>query len=226
MFKKLDDLLDSFLTYPVPWNDCIVCHKGEVIYRRFAGFTDAKKTMPVTGKEKCQIFSCSKLITCSAALQLWEKGAFQMEDELALYLPEYAQMKVKTPDIPTHLLTNPEQYITRMGKFLRKTSLDELPQLWNILKGDTAGNYQRLRSISRAKANTCGNTFGKIVNSNSHNEKQYLVNTFSLFWMLFIVNASNSMHMGCNLIQKVQTKCAAENTCYGHQQTIFPPTIF
>ncbi|MBO7147338.1 MAG: beta-lactamase family protein [Lentisphaeria bacterium] len=98
MFKKLDDLLDSFLTYPVPWNDCIVCHKGEVIYRRFAGFTDAKKTMPVTGKEKCQIFSCSKLITCSAALQLWEKGAFQMEDELALYLPEYAQMKVKTPD--------------------------------------------------------------------------------------------------------------------------------
>ena len=54
MFKKLDDLLDSFLTYPVPWNDCIVCHKGEVVYRRFAGFTDAKKTMPVTGKEKCQ----------------------------------------------------------------------------------------------------------------------------------------------------------------------------
>ena len=39
-------------------------------------------------------------------------------------------------DTPTHLLSNPEQYITPVGKFLRKTSLDELPQIFNILKGD------------------------------------------------------------------------------------------
>ena len=40
--------------------------------------------------------------------------------------------------MPTHLLHDPEQYITRVGRFLRKTSLDELPQLWNILVGDMA----------------------------------------------------------------------------------------
>lgn len=52
-------------------------------------------------------------------------------------LVKFRSMKMSTPhDTPTHLLENPEQYITRVGKFLRKTSLDEIPQLWNILVGD------------------------------------------------------------------------------------------
>ena len=50
---------------------------------------------------------------------------------------KFRTMYVDTPkDMPTHMLTNPEQYITKVGKFLRKTSLDELPQMFNILKGD------------------------------------------------------------------------------------------
>ena len=49
------------------------------------------------------------------------------------WLHKFRSMKVKTPDIPTHLLENPAQYITRAGKFLRKTSLDELPQIYDIL---------------------------------------------------------------------------------------------
>ncbi len=51
-------------------------------------------------------------------------------------LHKFRSMKMSTPhDVPTHQLSNPEQYITRVGKFLRKTSLDELPQIWDIFRG-------------------------------------------------------------------------------------------
>lgn len=53
------------------------------------------------------------------------------------YIYKFRTMRMDSPgDIPTHLLVNPEQYITKAGKFLRKTSLDELPQILNIIKGD------------------------------------------------------------------------------------------
>ena len=55
------------------------------------------------------------------------------------HILKFRTMRIDTPkDTPTHLLQNPEQYITKVGKFLRKTSLDELPQIINIIKGDMA----------------------------------------------------------------------------------------
>ena len=51
-------------------------------------------------------------------------------------MPKFRTMLVDTPAVATHLLANPEQFLTPVGSFLRKSSLDELPQLWSIIKGD------------------------------------------------------------------------------------------
>ena len=51
-------------------------------------------------------------------------------------MPKFRSMRIDTPAVATHLLSNPEQWLTPIGSFLRRSSLDELPQLWSILKGD------------------------------------------------------------------------------------------
>lgn len=82
------------------------------------------------------------LLILSVAIKLDSKGPVLFKQKRVgkgkthFNMLKFRTMRIDTPkDMPTHLLDNPDQWITRVGKFLRKTSLDELPQIWNIFIG-------------------------------------------------------------------------------------------
>ena len=82
----------------IPCFDLIVYKDGECMLRHMGGYADSENKIALSGKEKYHIYSCSKLITCAAAMQLWEKGLFSLDDNLSDYLPAFAEMTVKTED--------------------------------------------------------------------------------------------------------------------------------
>jgi O-antigen biosynthesis protein WbqP len=85
------------------------------------------------------------IIPISIIIKLTSKGPVLFkqkrigQNKKFFYVLKFRTLRIDTPnDVPTHQLKNPDQYITPIGSFLRKTSLDEVPQLFNILKGEMA----------------------------------------------------------------------------------------
>ena len=82
------------------------------------------------------------ILIVAIAVKLTSPGpALYWSDRMGRYnrifkMPKFRSMRIDTPAVATHLLQNPDQWLTPIGSFLRKSSLDELPQLWSILKGD------------------------------------------------------------------------------------------
>ena len=96
MFEKTKAFCDSFLELGVPGFDLAVYQDGKCILRHMNGYSDLENRVKMNGSERDNIYSCSKVITCVAAMQLWEKGLFSLEDKLSDYMPEFNDMTVKT----------------------------------------------------------------------------------------------------------------------------------
>lgn len=73
-------------------------------------------------------------LTSSGPILYWSDRVGR--NNLIFKMPKFRSMRMGTPAVATHLLSNPSDYLTPIGSFLRRSSLDELPQLWSIIKGD------------------------------------------------------------------------------------------
>ncbi len=80
------------------------------------------------------IVSLSVRLTSKGPILYWSKRVGK--NNTLFWMPKFRTMWIDTPAVATHLLINPETVLTPVGSFLRKSSLDELPQLWSIFKGD------------------------------------------------------------------------------------------
>ena len=99
-FTKLKNYLDTAVKkYKVPGADCIVYKNHEMVFRYFTGMSDIENGKKMTGDELYLIFSMTKMLTCTAALQLFEKGKFLMGDPVSMYLPEFEKMKISDEEI-------------------------------------------------------------------------------------------------------------------------------
>lgn len=88
------------------------------------------------------IMACIPMVLVAMMVKLTSRGPILYwsdrvgRDNQLFLMPKFRTMKIDTPAVATHLLGKPEQYLTPIGGFLRKSSLDELPQIWSILTGD------------------------------------------------------------------------------------------
>jgi len=94
--KILSDYLNSLEQCGIPGCDCAVVHNHEVVFRHAAGYADTERKNPISDKNTYWLYSATKLITCTAVMQLADKGLVSLDSPVSDFLPEYRNMKVKT----------------------------------------------------------------------------------------------------------------------------------
>ena len=97
-FEYMKNFMDSLTEWIIPGNSVVIYKDGKKVFEYSSGYSDLEKKIKKTGKEQLYIYSCSKLATVTAALQLYEQGKFLLSDPLYEYLPEFKKMYLKDGD--------------------------------------------------------------------------------------------------------------------------------
>ncbi len=106
-FTSVKEFLDKLTATRVPGNAISVYHKNREVFRYSSGYSDLEGKTPMTGDELLNIYSCSKPVTVTAALQLYERGMFLLDDPIYDFIPEYREMYIKTIDGELKRAENP-----------------------------------------------------------------------------------------------------------------------
>ena len=124
---QLTQYLDSLGKEGIPGCDCVVYQNHQQVIRHIAGYADAERKKPLSPSNIYWLYSATKLITCTAVLQLVEKGVVGLDDPVSAFLPEYGKLTVrhgatvaaaKVPMTIRHLLSNPAAVIAEHVKIL------------------------------------------------------------------------------------------------------------
>ena len=97
-FSKLTAYVDTLSSVGVPGCDMVVFRDHELLYRHSAGYRDPENTQPIQGDETYCLYSCTKVFTSCAAMQLIERGILNLDDPVSAYLPAYAHLTVRDGD--------------------------------------------------------------------------------------------------------------------------------
>lgn len=94
-FEQMKSFMNSLTSWRIPGNSISVCLEGKEVFNYQSGYSDLENKIPMTESGLFNIYSCSKVLTVCAALQLYEKGLFLLDDPLYDFIPEYRTMYVK-----------------------------------------------------------------------------------------------------------------------------------
>ena len=97
-FEYMKNFMNSLTEWIIPGNSVVIYKDGKKVFEYSSGYSDLEKKIKKTGEEQLYIYSCSKVATVTAALQLYEQGKFLLSDPLYEYLPEFKKMYVKDGD--------------------------------------------------------------------------------------------------------------------------------
>lgn len=94
-FTPLSRFIDRITAWRIPWAEVLVMHQNETVFRYRTGYADLEAKTPIDGDSIIYLYSLTKILTCTAALQLVEKGAILLGDPISDYLPEFTEMVIK-----------------------------------------------------------------------------------------------------------------------------------